>query len=65
MSSIQTEAQVAAKPIELPTVRVLNEDKSWRPRRSDEQSADDLKVTNKIVLTLAIQVRRTICQRQP
>ena len=46
-------------------MRVLNEDKSWRPRRSDEQSADDLKVTNKIVLTLAIQVRRTICQRQP
>ena len=65
MAPIETNAPKAAEPFELPTVRVLNEDKSWRPRRSDEQSADDLKVTNKIVLTLAIQVRRTICQRQP
>lgn len=61
MKAIGTEARVAARPIELQTVRVLGADMAWRMRRSDEQSADDLKVKNKIVLVLAIQVRRTIC----
>ena len=49
-------AEAAAEPTAVSTVRVLNDDKTWRQRRSDEESEEGLKIEMKKLLTLAVQV---------
>lgn len=54
-------AEAAAEPTAVSTVRVLNDDKTWRQRRSDEESEEGLKIEMKKLLTLAVQV----CAQSP
>lgn len=61
MASEKATAEAAAEPNAVPTVRVLNEDRTWRPRTSDEQSEEGLQIEMKELLTLAVQV----CPQSP
>ena len=56
MASKTAATAAAAEPKEVPTVRVLNDDRTWRPRRSDEESEEGLEVKGKVLLTLGVQV---------
>ena len=48
-------AEAAAEPTAVSTVRVLNDDKTWRQRRSDEESEEGLKIERKKLRTRAVQ----------
>ena len=61
MASKKATEEAAAEPTEVSTVRVLNEDRTWRPRTSAEQSEEGLQIEMKELLTLAVQV----CAQSP
>ena len=61
MLSDQTAKEVAAELNAVATVRVLNDDKTWRHRRVDEESEEGMAVKDKQLLTLAFQV----CAQSP
>ena len=61
MLSKNAATEATAEPTDVPTVRVLDNDRTWRPRRSDEESEEGLEIKGKQLLTLAVQV----CAQSP